>query len=411
VDQASLPETKRTALRIAVLAHNLRVAGGLSVGRNVVAALRRVADNHNYLLFLPASVGYEALDKPTRAVCHYYRRTRGSTGQWLYERITMPRLVGRFRPDVIWGLGNFGLRNPGTKQAFLFHKPHFIYDRHHTRAEPLAQRFRNHLARRRLKNSLQFTQLVFCQTKTAAARFRRYLGYQGPIALMPNAVSRFTDAGPPTMPPAVFERLKGKYVLFCLTKYYAHKNLEMLVEVFRRHAAELEDIVVLVTVQADQHPRAAAFIDSLYDPAVRGQIVNVGPVGQHELAAYYTHSDGLILPTLLESFTGTYLEAMQFKRPILTSDLDFAREVCGDAALYFDPWDARSIRDAILKLRNEPELANQLVVKGAARIDGMFKSWDEIVTEAVEALSQLVKADGGTAEHSRSRRDSEGHNV
>ncbi len=387
-------------MRIVVMAHNLRVAGGLSVGRNVVAALRRVADEHDYLIVMPTDCGYEKIEKPTRAQCLYFQRRRGAPGQWYYERFTLPRLIRGFAPDLIWGLGNFGLTNPGAKQAFLFHKPHFIYDRRHTKVETVGNRFRNYVARRRLINSLRFTQLVFCQTNTAAKRFRRYLGYAGKIALMPNAVSRFTSAGAATTPPPVFERLGGKYVLFCLTKYYAHKNLELLVELFRDYGADLSDVVILLTVQADQHPRAPALIDSLHDPAVREHFVNVGPVGQHELAAYYTHSAGLILPTLLESFTGTYLEAMQFKRPILTSDLDFARDVCGDAALYFDPWKTRAARDAILKLRNEPGLARQLVENGTTRIDGMFKSWDQIVIEALQALCNLLTADATSAEQS-----------
>ena len=32
------------------------------------------------------------------------------------------------------------------------------------------------------------------------------------------------------------------------------------------------------------------------------------------------------MPTLLESFSGTYVESMYFEKPILTSDLDFAKK-------------------------------------------------------------------------------------
>ena len=379
-------------MRIAVMAHNLRTAGGLSVGLNVVANLRRLANEHHYIFFLPADVGYEKIDKPTHFECHYYQRTRGALGQLWYERFTITKKIHEFKPDLVWGLGNFGLNNPGAKQAFLFHKPQFIYDRRHTKVETLGNRLRNYIARRRLKRSLQATQLVFCQTNTAAKRFRRYLGYDGAIALMPNAISRFTNAGEPTTPPAVFDQLKGKYVLFCLTKFYAHKNLELFLELFRRHGDELKDVVILLTVAAEQHQRARAFIEEIGKPDLRDHFVNVGPVGQQELAAYYKHSDGLILPTLLESFTGTYLEAMQFHRPILTSDLDFAREVCGNAAVYFDPWDTTSVKDAILKMRDEPGLADQIVANGAPRIEGMFKSWDQIVADAMKELTKLVSS-------------------
>jgi len=98
----------------------------------------------------------------------------------------------------------------------------------------------------------------------------------------------------------------------------------------------------------------------------------------------------MFLPTFLESFSGTYLEAMHFGLPILTSDLDFAHAVCGDAAIYFDPWNAASIKDAILKLRNNPELSQELVAKGKTRLQTNFRSWDEIATDVVCLLEQMT---------------------
>jgi glycosyltransferase involved in cell wall biosynthesis len=45
---------------------------------------------------------------------------------------------------------------------------------------------------------------------------------------------------------------------------------------------------------------------------------------------------------------------MHLGTPILTSDLDFAREVCGEAAVYFSPWDPDAMATAIERLRDEP---------------------------------------------------------
>lgn len=376
-------------MRVSILAYPLRVAGGLSVGKNVVAALGRVAPQHEYQLLMPAGVGYEEAPKPPRCEAHYYKRTRGAIGQALYEWRDVPRLVRAFRPDAVWGLGNFGLRRPHARQAFLFHKPQFIYESRYTRVELPGIRLRNALARRRLIRSLPATQLVFCQTQTAAARFRRFLGYQGRIAIMPNAVSRFVT-GAPAARPAIFEQLKGRFTLLCLTKFYAHKNLEVFLDLFRQHARALDDVTVILTIDASQHPRAPRFLREMGQPTYRGRLLTVGPIQQSELPAYYAASDGLILPTLLESFSGTYLEAMQFARPILTSDLDFAREVCGDAAEYFDPFDPASIAQAILRVKDSPGRREALVAEGSRRLAAVVRDWDSIVAEAVGELERLV---------------------
>ncbi len=381
------------ALRIAVLAHNLRAAGGLSVGRNVIASLARVADRHEYLLILPENCGYEAIAKPSHSKSLYIGQLGGGPGRMWFERFTLPRITRDFRPDVVWGLGNFALRRPGCKQAILLHKPHYIYGPEDQRCELWRYSALNELGRRRLRRCLPYTQLVFCQTRTACDRFRATYSYSGRTAIMPNAVSKLSLTGDARQSPEVFDRLRGKYVLFCLTKYYAHKNLEALADVFVQHGDVLRDVSILLTIEAGQHPRAGRLIARLEEPRLRESLINVGPIDQSELAGYYGRCDGLILPTLLESFSGTYLEAMQFKKPILTSDRDFARDVCGPAALYFDPCNPASIRDAILALKNSPETRDRLVLEGTRRMQSFFRDWDSIVADAVRELENLVRGE------------------
>ena len=95
---------------------------------------------------------------------------------------------------------------------------------------------------------------------------------------------------------------------------------------------------------------------------------------------------------LLESFTGTYLEAMHFGLPILTSDLDFAHGLCGDAALYFDPHDPHSMRHAIQRIRDDLETRQQLRQRGRARLGSMLNDWDDIANHVICLLKQLRRS-------------------
>ena len=113
---------------------------------------------------------------------------------------------------------------------------------------------------------------------------------------------------------------------------------------------------------------------------------------QSQLAAYYEHTDALLLPTLLESYSGTYNEAMRFHRPVLTSDLDFAHAVCGDAAVYFDPWNPADIASAIVRLKNDADLRRRLVAAGDQQKERASKSWDEIAASVMNELAALTKS-------------------
>ena len=116
----------------------------------------------------------------------------------------------------------------------------------------------------------------------------------------------------------------------------------------------------------------------------------MGPLKEGELAGYFLNADALFFPSLLESFSATYLEAMHFGLPILTSDLDFARYICGDAALYFNPWNPSDIIEKICILRDNNNLRKKLVDEGRQRISSFFKSWEEIIADLISDLESLV---------------------
>lgn len=380
-------------MRIVVLCHNLRFAGGLSVGKNVIATLRRVADEHEYLLVMPAGAGYESIELPSRSRAEYFLRNGGPLGaasQFWYDVVALEQLVRAWQPDVLWGLGNFGLKRPPCPQAVHYFDAHLVYDPRKQPKRLWDNGLDMRMVRWRLKRALPATGLVFCQTNTMLTRFRETFGFSGEMVVMPTAVSRYALTDPAVRPP-VFERLAGKFVLLAVTRYYPHKNLEVLVEMFQRHSAELADVVVLVTIDPGQKYGVEPFMAKIADPRVSRHFVNVGPVKQSELAGYFQHSHALIQPTVLESFSVTYLEAMQFNTPILTSDMDFAREVCGEAALYFDPWDADAVFNTVQRFRASPEIGLELVRRGGDRMQSYVRSWEDIIGAAMRRVEALAR--------------------
>lgn len=372
-------------MKIAILAHNLRVAGGRSVGLNVIAGLSRLPNEHEYLIIMPTGVGYEEIPKPARSTCVHFVR-KGQLQQAWYEMFTLPKLVRDFGAERAWGLGNFGLHSAKVPQGILFHQSHLVYDPSDLPRPVWKVSNSTKYIRWRIKQALKTRPLMFCQTETAKSRFRKMMNYEGPFAIMPNAVSRFAMHETPPPAPAIFSELTGKRVLFCLTRYYAHKNLESLVDLFAAESNRLSDVVVMLTIEASNGPGAERLIERIQQPDVRDHFCNVGRVQQTELEAYYRASSALILPTVLESFTGTYLEAMQFGTPILTSDMDFAHDICGEAAAYFDPFNPQNMREVILSVLDSPEQADDLVSKGRNRVQSLFRDWDDIVSEALGKL-------------------------
>lgn len=379
-------------MRIAILAHTSRVAGGLSVGLNLLSALARQGPEHEYLITYPPGVGYEE-------VCAGFRACRaapvaprgGQAGLWWYETFRLPKIVRVFRPDVLLSLTCRGLTAPPCSQAILGDDSHLFYPQSHFQHETFGNKLKKQYHKRLLGKYLRRTDLLLCQTATAERRLRETYSFRGRTAICLNAVSVFSLTEQPSVAlPTAVTGLGDKMRLLYVTKFYGHKNFEGILDLFDRYRTELKDVAIILTVAPDQHPHAPRFLRAVRRRGLADRIIIVGPLPQSALGGYYHHCQALFMPTFLESFSATYLEAMHFGLPILTSDLDFAHEICGAAALYFDPWRAESMRDAILRLKGDAALAADLAAKGRLQLGNVTHSWDDVARKLIQDLASVV---------------------
>lgn len=380
-------------MRIAVIAHALRGdAGGYVVGINFVRALAKVAPQHQFLIASPVGIGYEDLKLTKGSKIYPYTLKRTNKDRVIFDEFILPRVLKDYRPDVIFGMCNRGLRNPPARQAFLLHGPQFVYGVKHYKKEILSRKLVLQYHKYCLKSSLRWTDLVFCQTPIMRERFARVFNYPiEQIKIMPNAVSEYAKLPKgAVLKPDIFN--KGAYLnLFFLSRFYAHKNPEILIDVFRKHREPLKDVRCIITIIEDHHPRVPRFFQNIRKYRLEENIVNVGPLRQEELAGYFYYSDALFFPTLLESFSGTYIEAMYFGVPILATDFDFARYICNDAALYYDADSSVDFIEKINLLRSSVSLQKDLTEKGSKRYKEFSYDWASMVKKSIKSMQEIIK--------------------
>ncbi len=116
---------------------------------------------------------------------------------------------------------------------------------------------------------------------------------------------------------------------------YPHKNLSVIGPIGKMLESTNVDFVFVITFPDDEY--------ALMSEDFKRYTFNLGPIDIADCPSAYNSCDALFLPTYIECFTVSYLEAMATNKMILTSDLPFAHEICGEDALYFDPYDINSI--------------------------------------------------------------------
>lgn len=87
-------------------------------------------------------------------------------------------------------------------------------------------------------------------------------------------------------------------------------------------------------------------------------------VPSSSLRYLYSGAFCLVFPSLYEGFGLPPIEAMNFGCPVITSNVSCLPEICGDAALYVDPYDVSDIKSKMEGLLSSPGLRSQLAATG-----------------------------------------------
>ena len=106
-----------------------------------------------------------------------------------------------------------------------------------------------------------------------------------------------------------------------------------------------------------------------------------------EVKNYVANAELMVFPTLYEGFGIPPLEAMACGCPVLVSDIPVTREVCSDAALYFNPNNISELSKLIEEVLNKRNQNDLIISKGIER--SKFYSWESASNKTVNIFSEL----------------------
>ena len=172
--------------------------------------------------------------------------------------------------------------------------------------------------------------------------------------------------------------------LLTISNAYPHKNMEIAAAVSH----------ILVNKYPDFNFRFVFSIErEQYHADINGiedHFVFLGKVNIKECPSLYKQCDIAFQPTLMECFTATYPEAMRMGVPIVTTDLEFARGLCGDAACYYRAIDAEAAAKAIYKVATEKEYSSRLVENGRRQLL-TYDNYEQRAEKLLSILEEIAR--------------------
>lgn len=178
---------------------------------------------------------------------------------------------------------------------------------------------------------------------------------------------------------SVIERLGLAKIPYLLAVGSANptKNLPALVEAFQALSADVRLVLV-------GGSNSAVFAGASASKSVDPRIVSTGAIDDSELRSLYSGALAFVFPSLYEGFGLPPLEAMFLKCPVVVSRAASMPEVCGDAALYFDPHSILGITQALSLIVNDAVLRNQLRHLGTEHVQRF--TWDNAARQLFSHL-------------------------
>lgn len=165
---------------------------------------------------------------------------------------------------------------------------------------------------------------------------------------------------------------------------YPHKNMGIALGTAKALKAEHPDFKFrfVMTINESDYPKVPDEFKQFF--------VFTGKVDICEVPSLYQQADICFQPTLLECFSATYPEAMRMEMPIVTTDIEFARGLCGNAAMYYSALDPKAAASAIYKVASDKMLWETLVAQGKEQIK-TYDTYGERARKLIEIAVSLVE--------------------
>lgn len=176
-------------------------------------------------------------------------------------------------------------------------------------------------------------------------------------------------------------KLVPKSYILAVSSLNPNKNFKAVINAFKK----LESEKIKFVIAGGTNPR---IFNNKLDLSFYKNVVHVGYISDEELKELYENAFCFIYPSFYEGFGLPPLEAMACGCPVIVSNAASLPEVCGDAALYVDPYSPEDIAEKIKLLLSDDKLREELRRKGLERAK-MF-SWEKCVEETIKVIEEVL---------------------
>lgn len=342
-------------IHLAIDAVGAKHSGGAVVLSDIVRAAIRDSEVKRITVFCsPRRLLQFDFPNSDRLVLAEQAAADSSTfGRLLWLASGLGREVLRRNADLLLCMSGMGWCSTRTA---LFFQQSLVFCDEALRLCDVRTRLRIRAMARLMKSSSRLAALVIAQTPTMADLIQRHCNVPRSKIILaePWGDTVGMDSRDSGHVAAMLNAPEGFRLLY-VGNTEPYKNVKCIIEGF--------------AIVRRRFPQAGLFLTcSPEHPFCRNDGVwGLGSLSGSPLRQAYTLATGFVTASLSESGNLTLAEALMMGTPVLTADRGYARDLCGDCCIYFDPLNPSTLSQAMIKLLENRQLREEMAQRGILR--------------------------------------------
>lgn len=308
-------------------------------------------------------------------------------GSYKQVKKQVAELETKIQPDVVYSITAPSYFTFKTREVMRFTNPWVTHPNKYSWSTlSLLPKLRQKLYCINQKHMMKAAYAFVTQTETTKKGIMRITGKSADKVKVVNNVL-----------PGVFKTMDNTPIvdnewinIACVGAPVPHKNMDIIPSVIDElDKLGIKNVRFHTTIPYDDG-MIAKVVDRCTELGYKERIVNHGRVSQAELADMYRRCQFCFLPTLLEVFSASTVEAMYFNLPIVATDLPFNTEVLADACLYYEPKNAEDAASKIADVISDKGLPSNVHERMRHRLD-IYGDYDAHFNAIKEYLVKVAK--------------------
>ncbi len=300
---------------------------------------------------------------------------------YIWFELMIPRVLRKIKADVFFSPDSYLSLKTKVKSVTIFHDLNF---EHRPKDVPfLARKYYQFFFPKYAKKAVK---IISVSEYTKKDTIDLYGISPEKIEVVYNGVNENFKPIPKEEQKIIRKKYtNGKPYFVFVGAFNPRKNLPNLFKAYNHYQETVNDDVQLVVIGEKMYwtPEIEAVYKAMKH---KDKIVFTGRLPMSELVEVVGSAMIMTYVSFFEGFGIPIVEGFRAGIPVITSNTSSMPEVAGDAAYIVDPWKVEEIAQAMIELRQNPDLRQEYIRKGNTRKNDF--SWDRGAEKVWKIIEQ-----------------------